>query len=119
MKQLVLDIACAPEPAFGNFVPGRNAELVQQLKGVATGHAAERFIYFWGAPGSGRSHLLKAVVAALNDAGAGSAYVACSGDTGFGGGLESLDCLAVDNVERLGGAAQVALFNVYNALRER
>jgi DnaA family protein len=34
-------------------------------------------------------------------------------------GLESLDCVALDDVDRLDGNGEVAVFDLYNALRER
>ena len=45
----------------------------------ATAH--ERFFYLWGRPGSGRSHLLKGTVAALQRAGAAAVYIACTART--------------------------------------
>ena len=119
MKQLALDFIVAPPPALDNFVAGRNAELLQNLRQWAFRDGRERFIYVWGLAGSGRSHLLKGAVAAARDTGASAAYVACSGDTQFGEDAERMDCVAVDDADCLGEAAQVALFNLYNALRER
>ena len=69
MKQLVLDIARPPAPTLDNFVPGRNEELVAAFYATANGARSEQFIYMWGAPGSGRSHLLRAAVAAARAAG--------------------------------------------------
>lgn len=118
MKQLALDFIVPPPPTLGNFVAGRNAELLQNLGQWASRAAGERFIYIWGVAGSGRSHLLKGAVAAVRDAGVSAAYVACDGDTQFEK-AGHMDCLAVDNADRLGEAAQIALFNLYNSLRER
>ena len=98
---------------------GRNAELTQNLRKLAARDAGERFIYLWGAPGSGRSHLLQGLTAAVRGAGASAAYIACAGDTRFAEGVARVDCVAVDDVELLGEDAQVALFHLYNALRER
>lgn len=119
MKQLALDFARAPLPTLQNFVAGRNGELLQNLGRLATGSAGERLIYIWGAPGSGRSHLLKGAVAAVHATGASAAYVACAGETRFAEGIERMDCVAVDDVGQLDEDAQIALFNLYNALRER
>ena len=69
MKQLVLDIARPPAPTLDNFVPGRNEELVAAIYATAHGACSEQFIYLWGAPGCGRSHLLRAAVAAARAAG--------------------------------------------------
>lgn len=119
MKQLAFDFAGAPAPALDNFVAGRNGELLQNLVELAAGRAHERFLYVWGRPGSGRSHLLKGVAAQLHRAGAGAVYVPCAADTRFKDGLERMDCVALDDVDRLGAGAQAAAFHLYNALRER
>ncbi len=119
MKQLALDLAQAPPPTLDNFVGGRNAELTQNLRKLATREAGERFIYIWGEPGSGRSHLLQGVAAAVRAANASAVYIACAGDTRFAEGVAGLDCVAVDDVEVLGEDAQIALFYLYNTLRER
>jgi DnaA family protein len=112
MRQLALDITAPPAPTFDNFVAGTNAEAIAHLRAAVAG-AGERFVYLWGEPGCGRTHLLKAVVAA---AGADGAYVACMADSVFDDGAP---LLAADDVEHLGAAAQIALFNRYNALREQ
>jgi len=118
MKQLAFDFAGAPPPTLENFVAGRNGELLQNLQRLAARRAHERFIYLWGRPGSGRSHLLKGVVAELHRAGAAAAYIACGADTRLNEGLERMDCVALDDVDRLDAAAQEAAFHLYNALRE-
>ena len=112
MRQLALDITAPPAPTFGNFIVGRNAEAIAHLRAAVAG-AGERFVYLWGEPGCGRTHLLRAA-STLADAGA--AYVACHANSGFD---DTAPLLATDDVERLGSDAQVALFNRYNALREQ
>ena len=111
MRQLALDIAVSPAPTFDNFVAGRNAEVLAHLKSALAG-TGERFIYLWGAAGSGRTHLLKAATAAT---GPNAAYVACHASSVFN---DDAALLAADDVEHLGAEAQVALFNRYNGLRE-
>lgn len=119
MKQLTLDFIVAPSPTLDNFVAGRNAELLQNLRQWVGRAASERFIYIWGMAGSGRSHLLKSAVAAVRGSGASAAFVECSGGMQFAEDIEHLDRVAVDNVDRLDDTAQIALFNLYNSLRER
>jgi DnaA family protein len=60
MQQLPLEISPPIEAEFGNFVAGPNAEALACVRELAEGEPRERIIYLWGAPGSGRSHLLKA-----------------------------------------------------------
>ncbi len=116
MRQLALDITAPPAPAFDNFIVGRNAEALAHLRAAIAG-SDERFVYLWGEAGCGRTHLLKAAVAAatVNDS-HHATYIACAANSVFG---DSAPLLAADDVERLGSTAQVALFNRYNALREQ
>ena len=119
MKQLALDFASQSLPTLDNFVAGRNAELLENLRRLAAGQARERFFYVWGRLGSGRSHLLKGAVAALQRAGAAAAYIACGADTRLAEGLDRMDCVALDDVDCLDDEGQIAAFDLYNALRER
>ena len=92
MKQLLLDIKPASAPTLDNFITGRNAEALASLT-AATNHTAQsNFIYLWGETGCGKSHLLKA--------------------------CKSQDLTIVDDVHLLDDAAQIALFNHYNQLKE-
>lgn len=97
MHQLILDISPPPAPSLANFVPGDNAELLAALEALAAGAPSETVIYLWGEPGSGRSHLLTSVVSAMTAPGR---------------------VRVVDDVDRLDGPGQIALFNAINAARE-
>ena len=115
MKQLALELSASADPSFGNFVIGANAEVVSALKALAGGDRAERFIYLWGPPGSGRGHLLSAVVAASvrKPASRISAPQAAERFADFP--TEGL--LALDSVERLDANGQHGLFDLYNRIR--
>lgn len=117
MKQLALTLAPAPAPTLGNFHAGRNRELLATLRQLADGTSAERFLYIWGEAGSGRTHLLRSMQAALSERGVAAAYVGA--DAGFPAADAALRALLVDDVERLAPGAQAAFFNLYNQLRER
>lgn len=118
MKQLAFDFVPPAQPAFDNFIVGRNAEALQHLRDTASAEGVERFCYLWGAPASGRTHLLHATLGALQRRGLRAAY--CAGDEElFALQADGLDAVAVDDVERLGGLAQGALFRLYNTLREQ
>jgi DnaA family protein len=60
MQQLPLQISPPIEPDFGNFVAGPNGEALARVRELATGASRERIVYLWGAPGCGRTHLLRA-----------------------------------------------------------
>ena len=114
MKQLALDIARPPAPTLDNFVPGRNAELVVALYAAANGANSERFINLWGAPGCGRTHLLRAVVSAAQADGR-QATVLEANASEFDAPDDAL--CAVDDVHLLTPAAQIALFNLHNRIK--
>ncbi len=110
MRQLALALTQPPEPSLDNFVAGPNAELVERLRDAARGAKVESVIYLWGAPGSGRTHLLRATASAAHDA----QYAGAQDDfAGLGARL-----IAVDDVERLDEPRQIALFNLINRARE-
>lgn len=95
MKQLLLDIQAPSTPSLDNFVIGQNAEALYSLHQAVSAADAHRFIYLWGDTGSGKSHLLNAF-----------------SQTHF-------SCVCVDDVQNLDNAAQIALFNTYNQIREQ
>jgi DnaA family protein len=108
MQQLLLELAPPPSPTLDNFYAGRNGAALQALRGAL--EDGERFVFLWGPGGSGKTHLLRGFAAA-----AGAAYIpAESADWPQADGLAAA---AVDDVARLGAAAQVALFDLCNGLR--
>lgn len=114
-QQLTLDIRPEQHPTLENFIAGANAELVARLRALAQPKAYDA-VYLWGPPGSGRTHLLRAALAAAEAAGRRVVLIA-----GEEAGAE-LPCppgglLIVDDVDRLDDTAQVALFRAFNSAR--
>lgn len=110
MKQLVLDIGPDAPPGFDNFVPGDNEALLFAVQRAVRGDA---HVFLWGPPGCGRTHLLKASVAAALEAARPALYLPAEDVTATLPDTSGL-LLAVDDVERLSPDAQIALFNAYN-----
>jgi len=94
MRQLPLPLSAAAQPSLDNYVAGANAEALEGVRSLALSQLKETIVYLWGAPGSGRSHLLRAA------AGANPALV------------------IADDVEALAEGAQQALFVAINLARE-
>lgn len=70
MKQMALDIGLQTAPSLDSFFAGPNAAALQHLKlWTASQMRSPVPTYLWGESGSGKSHLLKAVYAALQDQG--------------------------------------------------
>ena len=121
MKQLLLDISPPALPTLENFVPGRNAELFQTLKNFLAGSEKERFIYLWGENGSGKSHILKAIAESFTQNKLGTAYIDCNilqNENSRFPAINNIDCLIIDDVDRLNSSMQINLFNMYNYIRD-
>jgi len=117
MKQLAFDFVAPALPALDNFVTGRNVEAVQSLRDLAPHRSSERCVFVWGAPASGRTHLVRGTLAKLEREGHRVAYLRDE-STLLQSGERPLDAAGIDDVERLGEAGQAALFSLYNRLRE-
>ena len=111
MQQLLLQLAPPPAPTLDNFVPGRNAAALQALRDIAGGSAGERFVYLWGEPGSGRTHLLRGLAQAAR------ARQALYLDGAPQGELANDSVIAIDEVQRLAAGDQIRLFDLYNRVR--
>ena len=110
MQQLLLALAPPPAPTLGNFFPGHNRAALEALR-AALG-SGERFVYLWGASGSGKTHLLRGFAQA---AGESAAYFqAGSADWKRAGRLRAA---ALDDVSRLDESGQIACFDLCNRLR--
>ncbi|MDR1854740.1 MAG: DnaA regulatory inactivator Hda [Azoarcus sp.] len=116
MRQLVLDLRPERPPTLENFVVGDNAELLANLARIAENDAALAHIYIWGAAGSGRTHLLRATAARAQAAGR-AAFCLAAEAVGDELPIEAGALVAVDDVDRLSDAAQIALFNAFNRAR--
>ncbi|MDT8838136.1 DnaA regulatory inactivator Hda [Paraburkholderia fungorum] len=119
LRQLTLDLGTPPPSTFDNFFAGANAELVTRLReldnALAAGPVADRTFYIWGEAGSGRTHLLQALV-----------HEAPPGHARFAGPQSSLAAFtfdprvalyAIDDCDGLSAAQQIAVFNLFNEVR--
>jgi DnaA-homolog protein len=75
-RQTTLDLGHAPEVRLSTFIPTGNENLISSLQALgktwesATSSAPrfdQRLIHAWGPSGSGRTHILQAMVAKAND----------------------------------------------------
>lgn len=140
-RQFALDLGRMHQASLGNFLPGGDRALIATLQKVAeqwTASAAipaemdvnplnHRWIYWWGAPGSGRSHLLRALTHAAQCASLKSYYLR-SDDPSTWVRLEAElpqqlkgaipTSIAVDDVNMLDERLSGALFRILNAVRD-
>lgn len=119
LPQLPLRIGLRDSATFANFFAGDNAALCHTLQ-----QGREPFVYLWGAPGSGKSHLLQAACHAVSEAGGQSIYLPLSAPEGvlpqMLEGMEQVSLVCLDDLQAIAGDAvwEQALFHLYNRLRD-
>ncbi len=108
MQQLLLDIRPPARPELGRFVVGRNVELRAQLEAMIDGTAAERMVYVWGGPGSGKTYLLAAFGRACE----------AKGLTVEFGAQRAAQAVIADGLEAWSIERQHTGFSTFNRVRE-
>ena len=111
MTQMLLGISPDWIPTLENFVAGHNVELLSALNEAISSPNSEQCIYIWSETGSGKTHLLQASVEKARRIGRTADYAS-------GGVPIAAQLVAVDNVELLDNAGQIALFELCNHQRE-
>jgi len=118
--QLTLSLDTAPATSFDSFhVDEHNAITRDAVSSFARGELDDVQLYLWGASGTGKSHLLTAACDVYNRQGYRVAYL--PGEmvnySGSLQGMESVDLLCIDDLQRLDHAAEVDLFHLINRCR--
>jgi DnaA-homolog protein len=119
LVQLPLSLKLKDEATFENFYPGKNSEIISQLKKTASGKG-EKIIYLCSARGDGASHLLQACCHYAYQHHIRSVYlplkdlIHLSADVLIG--LESLDLVCIDDLEIIAGnlSWEENLFHLFN-----
>jgi DnaA family protein len=126
-QQLSLGVSLNDDATFDNFYApdlARNALVVDGLRQQVE-DTGESFVYLWGAPGSGLTHLLQASCHYAQTRGQSIQYLPLRDMVGYApaeifSGLESLDLVCLDCLASIAGRPdwELAIFNLYNLLRE-
>src|SRR5690554_2741388 len=122
--QLPLGVKLRDEATFDNYHSGPNAAVLAAVQALADPQQdpVERCVYIWGAPDSGRSHLLQAACHRMAEVGALAMYLPLREVMDHGpqllDGMEEVDLLCLDDLEVLAGQAdwEEALFHIYNQI---
>jgi len=121
-NQLALAIQPNEQATLDDFCWGNNILLQQQLQLILS-HQGERFLYLWGEPGCGKSHLLQACCQAMSNQDS-AVYLPLKQLREWGpASIEGLDeqCLiAIDDIDAIAGNTEweEALFHFYNRIRD-
>ncbi len=108
---------------FDNYISGLNKEAVEALQHIATG-ASHDNIYLWAGPGTGKSHLLRALCNLAARSERASACIPLSLLDDFSpdlfSSLETLNLVCLDDVDALAGRHdwELALFDLFNRLKD-
>lgn len=109
--QLTLGLFPPPEADFADFLGAGNALAQARLEAWATG-AAPWCVGLWGAPGSGKSHLLQASIRRADALGRRAMYLPLRDMRAHGPvlleGLEHIAALALDDIDAVLGDAEWA-----------
>ncbi len=120
MNQLVLPIRLADHAVFESFLAAGNDALVATLGALADGHSGHD-CWLWGAPATGKTHLLQAVCERAGDR---AVYVPLSllADAGPAvlEGLARRELVCIDDLDAVLGDEvwEVALFDLCNQLTD-
>lgn len=114
-EQLILDLARPEPPTFANFVAGANREALAALTALATGRSGQTGVLLWGAEGAGKSHLLRASVAAAAPV-RPVIYCASPHEVPGGRDLAPATLVVVDAVDGAAAADEARLFTLINLL---
>jgi DnaA family protein len=116
MRQLLLDLGADKPQTLDNFVAGQNEELLQLLLRFvqrAPNTSNERFVYLWGEPGAGKSHLLQALANAPD-----ARYIPADANLDAFLFNSEATLYLMDDCDRLSPDSQIAAFALYNQVRE-
>ncbi|MEO5882777.1 MAG: DnaA regulatory inactivator Hda [Caldimonas sp.] len=109
MKQIPLAIGPEAARSFENFLPGPNAAALAHLQMLSPGAPP---VYLWGPPGSGKSHLLHAVVERAQQQGASTAWFEATVPAPWQA-PEHCDWIVLDDCQALDAAQQQAAFALF------
>jgi DnaA-homolog protein len=116
MKQMALGVRLRAGAIYESFAPGGNSEILTALRSPSA-----LPVWLWGAPGSGKTHLLQAACAAAGEA---AAYFpldrAVSLPPEALAGYERSPVLCIDDVDQVAGDPdwERALFRLFNEAGE-
>ena len=116
MSQLALPLQLADHAVFASFLNRGNEALVGTLTAIAAGENAHG-CWLWGAPASGKTHLLQAVCDVAGDR---AVYLPLSLLAPAGpevlDGLASRAVICIDDIQTVAGEAawEIALFDLCN-----
>ena len=109
MKQIPLGLTPDPAQRFDSFVAGANAAVLEHLRALTLPAAP---VYLWGPPGSGKTHLLRAMVGEREHHGERAAWFTATDATPWDLD-EAWSLIVFDDCERYDALQQQAAFSLF------
>lgn len=118
-QQLTLGIRLRDNATFENYYAGQNQQAVHSIQ-----LQNEPYVFLFGNKGTGKSHLLQAACHQYGERGLPVVYLPLTEKgmvPGMLEGLENMALIALDDVQAIvsNDAWELALFNLYNRVREK
>jgi DnaA family protein len=109
VRQIPLPIAAQPAPAFDNCLPGGNAPAIAHLEALSAPAAP---VYLWGVSGSGKTHLMQALVHRFESQGTHAGWFSAA-DPAPWANDEAWGLIAIDACDALDADQQHAAFTLF------
>ena len=109
MRQIPLPLDTAPSRSFDTYLPGANAAALAHLSALTAAFAP---VYLWGASGSGKSHLLEALVRKFQAQGARAAAFGANDPVPWEHD-EHWNLVVLDDCDKLDAEQQQAAFALF------
>lgn len=119
-QQLPLGFRLRDDATFDNYLAVGNQQVLHNVLTLISG-STDNFIYLWGTPGSGKSHLLQAACHAAPEHGKTAVYIPLAELSNFDTfhGLEHVDIVCLDDIDSIAGNshAEEQIFHLFNRIR--
>jgi DnaA family protein len=126
IEQLPLNIHWRDDATLQSFYPGDNQEALKAVSELSCGiDIDEPFLYLWGPPGVGRTHLLQAACRFVSEREKSAFYISLRDKNHLSlsalQGMENLALVCIDDVEEIAGLLiwEEALFHLFNRIQSQ
>jgi DnaA-homolog protein len=123
-RQFPLMLGPRPSATLSNFIPGKNSQALAAITTCAdTGSG--RYVYLWGAAGTGKTHLVTAAARAADKDGHAVTYIPLSRASELSpemlANIEQTELVCLDDIHAIAGDStwEEALFHLFNRTREQ
>lgn len=113
MQQLPLDIETTSPYELDTFLPGQNEEVLHLFYQIAANQSREHFVYIWGDPAIGKTHLLKGISQLCP-----AKFLTPASPAGTFTFEPGTRLYLIDDCDKLSPEQQIAAFNLFNQIRE-